>query len=305
MITQSIARPIARLIAESLVGLSCLAILCCSMWGQPAFAASSTAAAAAKLGHPARRIISLAPHTTELLFAAGAGDRLVGTVEYSDYPPAARAIPRVGDIAGIDLERLVALRPDLVVAWQSGNPPELLQRIEQFGIPVYITEPRTPEAIADTLLALGRLAGTEQAARRAAADFSEGLSALRAQYRDRRSMTVFFQISDRPLMTVNGEQMISAVLRLCGGRNVFTDLAVLAPAVDVEAVLAANPEVILASGPQSEEWLNEWRRWPQLRAVRRGQLFSIPEDWVARPGPRILLGARRICEDLDRARDGR
>ena len=303
MIARLITQAIARLISGPLVGLSCLAILCCPTWGQPTFAALSTAAVA-NLDHPARRIISLAPHITELLFAAGAGDRLVGAVEYSDYPPAARAIPRIGDIAGIDLERLLALRPDLVVAWRSGNPPELLQRIEQFGIPVYVTEPRAPEEIAEVLVALGTLAGTEQAARRAAADFSEGLSRLRAQYRDRRSIAVFFQISDRPLMTVNGEQMISAVLRLCGGRNVFADLSVLAPAVDTEGVLAANPEAILASGPQSEEWLNEWRRWPQLRAVRRGQLWSVPEDWVARPGPRILLGARRICEALDRARGG-
>jgi iron complex transport system substrate-binding protein len=254
------------------------------------------------LERPAERIISLAPHITELLFAAGAGELIVGTVDYSDYPEAAASIPRIGSHAGIDLERVLALKPDLVVAWHSGNPIRLVERLERLGIPVYVTEPRTLESIAEHIRKLGTLAGSEEMAERVARDFLDQLAELRQRYQERRPVSVYFQISGQPLMTVNGAHLISSVIRLCGGINIFAALSALAPAIALEAVLAADPDVIFASGPAASEWLREWHRWSMLKAVQRGHLYSVPEDWITRQGPRILLAAHQVCRELDKVR---
>src|SRR3990172_3636909 len=253
---------------------------------------------------PARRIISLAPHVTELLYAAGAGGYVVGAVDYRDYPEAAKRIPRVGGYTGLDLEAIVALRPDLIIAWQSRNPPSQVERLRALGLAVYVSEPRHIEDVATNIERLGRLAGTADAALRAARAFRQRHEALRRRYAARPAVTVFYQIWDRPLMTVNGKQLISDVIHLCGGRNVFADLPILAPTVDVEAVLAADPEAIVASGAGAArpEWFDAWRRWPQLRAVRRDNLFVVPPDVLQRHGPRILDGAEHLCADLETAR---
>jgi len=262
------------------------------------------AGATVVLAAPARRIVSLAPHVTELLYAAGAGGYVVGAVDYSDYPEAAKRIPRVGGYTGLDLEAIVALRPDLIIAWQSGNPPSQVERLRALGLAVYVSEPRHIEDVATNIERLGRLAGTADAALRAARAFRRRHEALRRRYAARPAVTVFYQIWDRPLMTVNGKQLISDVIHLCGGRNVFADLPILAPTVDVEAVLAADPEAIVASGAGAArpEWFDAWRRWPQLRAVRRDNLFVVPPDVLQRHGPRILDGAEHLCADLETAR---
>ncbi|OGI51714.1 MAG: cobalamin-binding protein [Candidatus Muproteobacteria bacterium RIFCSPHIGHO2_02_FULL_65_16] len=262
------------------------------------------AGATVVLAAPARRIVSLAPHVTELLYAAGAGGYVVGAVDYSDYPEAAKRIPRVGGYTGLDLEAIVALRPDLIIAWQSGNPPSQVERLRALGLAVYVSEPRHIEDVATNIERLGRLAGTADAALRAARAFRQRHEALRRRYAARPAVTVFYQIWDRPLMTVNGKQLISDVIHLCGGRNVFADLPILAPTVDVEAVLAADPEAIVASGAGAArpEWFDAWRRWPQLRAVRRDNLFVVPPDVLQRHGPRILDGAEHLCADLETAR---
>ena len=262
------------------------------------------AGATVVLAAPARRIVSLAPHVTELLYAAGAGGYVVGAVDYSDYPEAAKRIPRVGGYTGLDLEAIVALRPDLIIAWQSGNPPSQVERLRALGLAVYVSEPRHIEDVATNIERLGRLAGTADAALRAARAFRRRHEALRRRYAARPAVTVFYQIWDRPLMTVNGKQLISDVIHLCGGRNVFADLPILAPTVDVEAVLAADPEAIVASGAGASrpEWFDAWRRWPQLRAVRRDNLFVVPPDVLQRHGPRILDGAEHLCADLETAR---
>lgn len=267
-------------------------------------AADDDAGRTVTLDHPARRVVSLAPHVTELLYAAGAGGYVVGAVDYSDYPEAAKRIPRVGSYTGLDLEAIVALRPDLVVAWQSGNPPAQVERLRALGLAVYVSEPRHIEDVATNIERLGRLAGTTDAALRAARAFRQRHEALRRRYAARPAVTVFYQIWDRPLMTVNGKQLISDVIRLCGGRNVFADLPILAPTVDVEAVLAADPEAIVASGAGAArpEWFDAWRRWPQLKAVRRDNLFVVPPDVLQRHGPRILDGAEHLCADLETAR---
>lgn len=256
------------------------------------------------LARPAERIVSLAPHATEMLFAAGAGDRLVGAVEHSDYPPQAQQLPRVGRYESVDLETIITLKPDLVVAWRSGNPPHQVSRLRELGLAVFISEPRRLEDIPATVERLGILAGTERTAGTAAAVFRTELVRLQEHYGGGRPISVFYEVWNRPLMTVNGEQIISQVITLCGGRNVFADLPTLAPQVDREAVLAADPEAIVGGGMDETrpEWLDEWRTWPQLQAVRRGNLFFVPPDFIQRPTPRILEGACLLCKQLDHAR---
>jgi iron complex transport system substrate-binding protein len=254
---------------------------------------------------PAQRIVSLAPHVTELLFAAGAGGRIVGTPEYSDYPEDAKRIPRIGNASGLDLERIAALRPDLIVAWQSGNPSWVLERLLQSHITVFLSEPRKIEDIASNIERLGLLTGEAEVARQASRHFLERYRSLHAKYAQRRPVTVFYQVWSDPLMTVNSAHLISAVIRLCGGINVFADLPMLVPRIDVEAVLQAQPQVIVAAGAKDSQALAGWSKWPQLRAVRNANLLLIPYDEIARQTPRVLDGAERLCTALDQARSAR
>ena len=256
------------------------------------------------LKQPAQRIISLAPHLTELLFAAGAGTRIVGAVEYSDYPPAAQSITRVGDSAQLDLERILALKPDLVLVWQDGNAQRQLEKLLQLGIPVFYNEPRRLPDIARAIEEFGLLAGTEAVARPAARAFLGRLDALRRRYAGRAPVRVFYQIWDKPLMTVNGDHLISDVIRLCGGRNVFAGLTPLTPEISTDAVLAADPEAVagVSAEPGQVGNLDQWIRWPRLQAVERGNLFVIDSDIISRATPRILDAAQQMCEQLDAAR---
>ena len=253
---------------------------------------------------PAQRIVSLAPHVTELLFAAGAGKLVVGVVRYSDFPEAAKQVPEVGDYNALDLETLLSLKPDLIVGWQSGNPAAAVERLLKFNIPVFLSEPRQLEDIATNLERLGVLSGTEASANAASAQFRAQLKQLRANYSGKAPVTVFYQVWDRPLITLNGAHMISAVLELCGGKNLFAGLPVLAPEVSMEAVLAANPDAIIASGSASSEdhGLGQWARWPSLRAVRNKQLYFVEPDTIQRSTPRLLQGAKEICSALESAR---
>ncbi len=254
------------------------------------------------LAQPARRIVSLAPHVTELLYAAGAGERLVGTSNVSDYPREAARLPSVGSFAALDLERILALKPDLIVAWHSGNKPAQLARLRQFGIPVYESQPADFGMIATSLEQLAHLAGSDATGQAAASAFRARWQSLQAQYRGRPEVSVFYQIWSQPLMTLNGQHMVSSVLRLCGGRNIFADLPQLAPTVSVEAVLAADPQVILTPGDAKDQPLERWRQFARLRAVRDGQLYSVNADWLNRAGPRILDAAGEVCGRLDQAR---
>ena len=256
-----------------------------------------------KLGKPAERIVSLAPHLAELLYAAGAGPRLVGAVDFSDFPAAARALPRVGSDARIDLEAVLALRPDLVVAWPNAGSLRAVDRLAELGLPVFRSEPRELDDIARTLERLGRLAGSEPQADAAAAAFRARAAALQRRYAGARKVRVFCQIWDRPLLTVNGAHIISKVIGVCGGENVFAAAPLLVPEVDREAVLRANPEAIVASGSNDAQpqWLEMWRL-RGLAAADRGQLYAIPADLIQRHTPRILDGAERLCGFLEAAR---
>lgn len=257
-----------------------------------------------RLAAPAQRIVSLAPNITELLYAAGAGSKLVGTVEFSDYPAAAKKLPRVGSYARVNVEAIVALKPDLVLAWDSGNPPASLMQLRKLGIPVFVSEPHHLTDVARNLERYATLAGTEASGQAAAQAFRQRLNALQTQYAARRPVSMFYEVWDEPLMTVNGQQIISDVIKLCGGVNVFADLPTLAPTVSVEAVLAANPEVIVAGGmgEKNAAWLTLWRQWPQLTATRKGNLFFIDPNLLQRHTPRLLDGATQLCEKLDQAR---
>ncbi|THF56205.1 cobalamin-binding protein [Pseudothauera rhizosphaerae] len=253
---------------------------------------------------PAQRIVSLAPHITEVLFAAGAGDKVVGVVAYSDYPEAARRLPQVGSYTKVDLEAVAALRPDLVVGWVSGNPPANLDKLRALGIPVFVSEARNLADVATSLETVGRLAGTEAVAHAAAESFRARRAALAARYGARPTVRMFYQIWDRPLMTINGTHVISDAIRLCGGENVFAGLGPLAATIGVEAVLAADPEAIVASGMGEErpEWLEQWRNWPNLTAAATGNLFFIPPQLIQRHTPRLLDGAEQLCVHLEQAR---
>ena len=257
-----------------------------------------------QLERPAERIVSLSPHITELLFAAGAGKRVVGTVRFSDYPARARDIPRVGDTYNLDMERIIGLQPDLVVLWRTGTPVPVIETIEAAGLPVYHSEPRNLAAIAATLRALGRLAGTREQADKAAGQFMQRLKGLKEIYSRRPPVDEFYQFWHRPVFTVNGDHIIDRVISLCGGRNVFAELNALTPRVDIESVLARDPEVIIASGEEDGRppWLDDWRDWPRLTAVENNHLYVVPPDLLLRHTPRILDGAELMCGFIERAR---
>ncbi|MCG5075323.1 cobalamin-binding protein [Paraburkholderia tagetis] len=260
------------------------------------------------LAAPAQRVISLSPHATELIYAAGGGAKLVGAVAYSDYPPQALSVPRVGDNRALDLERIAALKPDLIVVWRHGNAQQQIDRLREMHIPLFFSQPHRLDDVATSLTRLGVLLGTQNTAQDAADAYRRQIAQLRARYAQRAPVKVFYEVWDQPLMTINGEHMISDVIALCGGRNVFAALRPLVPTLSTEAVLAANPDAIVAASPGASApdrplpALAHWRAWPQLHAVARGNLFAIDGDLLTRPGPRIAQGAARLCEDLDRAR---
>jgi iron complex transport system substrate-binding protein len=256
---------------------------------------------------PAQRIVSLAPHVTEVLFAAGAGHRIVGAVAYSDYPDAARDIPRVGGYMSIDLEAIAGLRPDLVIAWSSGSRDAHLDKFAALGIPVFMSESRRLDDVAKSLERFGKLADTESVANAAASEFRERHRRLAERFSSQQPVTIFYQIWNDPLMTINGEHMISDVITLCGGINVFADLPQLAPQVGMEAVIKAAPEVIVASGVDQArpEWLDRWRDWRSLPAVQSDNLHFVHPDLIQRQTPRILDGAEMVCEALEQARTKR
>lgn len=256
-----------------------------------------------RLKQPPQRIVSLAPHATELLFAAGGGARIVGASEYSDYPEAARRITRVGG-ALLDLEAIAALRPDLIIAWADGNPPAQLQRLKQLGIPLYLSAPKRLDDIPVGLERLGQMLGTEPVAYAAATQYRAELSRLRKTYAGRKKLRVFYQVWDEPLLTVNGAHIISDALTTCGAENIFAKLPALTPTVSIENILQADPDTIVTSS-QDAQWparLDAWRRWPRLSAVRNNRLLVVHADWIDRPAPRILQGVAELCGLLDQAR---
>ncbi|MGM0768077.1 MAG: cobalamin-binding protein [Pseudomonadota bacterium] len=256
------------------------------------------------LERPAETIISLSPGATELLFSAGAGEQVKAVSAWSDYPSEAADLPQVGDSNRLDLEAIVSLQPDLVVAWVDGNSATQLEKIEDLGVPVFWLQPRTFENIAGAVERLAKLSGHDDIGAARAGDFLSGIARLHARYRGAKPVRVFYQVWHEPLMTINDDELIGRAIRLCGGRNVFGELPRLVPRISVEAVLEANPEAIISGGEGRDDrrWLDQWRQYPELTAVARDNLYLVPPSLIQRPTLRMLEGTEQLCQTLERAR---
>jgi len=249
-----------------------------------------------QLEAPAQRVISLIPHATELLYDINAQDQLIATVRYADYPEAAKAKPRVGDYNSLNSEAILTLKPDLIIAYPAGPARTQVDRLIELGIPVFFSDPQRFDAIAQAMRDLGLLTAQVDSANTAASDFEAGIAALEERYAGQSELTVFYEVWHQPIYTLNGDSYISDVIELCGGQNVFADLPMLSPQVSLEAVFAADPDVIVTNSPQL------WRQWSQLQAVQTGAFISTDADVLHRPTPSLLIGANQLCVDLERIR---
>jgi iron complex transport system substrate-binding protein len=257
-------------------------------------------------GNPATaRIVTLSPHLAEIVFAVGAGDRLVGVSAYTDFPGQALDLPQVGDAFAVDHERLTLLRPDILLAWQSGTPEHVVDEIRQRGFRVEVVRTRSLADIQNALQQVGELLGNAERGAALAGSFAAEIDELRQRYANAASIRVFYQVSQRPLYTINSDHFVSELVAVCGGSNIFADLSDLAPAISVEAVLERNPEVLLASDDAGADTFVEWDRWPDLAANRLGNRYMLPAAEIGRATPRLLQGARVMCEVLDEARHQR
>ncbi|MDC7709701.1 cobalamin-binding protein [Vogesella indigofera] len=252
---------------------------------------------------PAQRVISLAPHVTELAFAAGGGARLIAVDDNSDYPEAAKALPKAGSFRAIDLERIVAAKPDLLLVWLHGPSARQLEPLRQLGIPLFYSQPKRFADIPSNLRRIGQLLGSSAQAEQAARRFEQDLAALRQQQQGKSKLSVFYQVWDKPLYTLNGQHIVSDAIALCGGINIFARLPVTAPVVTDEAVIAANPQVILSAAMRhNDDLLKRWQRMPGIAAVQNRQLHQVNGDLLNRPTPRMIAGTRQLCAKLDLAR---
>ncbi len=255
------------------------------------------------LPQPARRVVALSPHLAELVYAAGAGDRLVGVMRYTDYPQAATRLPVVGDAFAVNLEVVAALKPDLLLIWTSGLNPRQQDAVRQLGIPVYDSETTRVDGIADTLERLGQLLGSEARARAAAGTLRAHWAALQQRYASRRPVRVFYQLWDEPLMTVNREHLIAQAIAACGGVNPFGNESALTPTVGWEAAVAANPEIVVSGVSRDEPArLAGWQRFAQVDAVRHRQVVVLDSEAIARMSPRFVEAAQKLCEAIDKVR---
>lgn len=255
------------------------------------------------LTQPARRVVSLAPHLSELTFAAGGGAVLVGVSRYSDYPAEALKLPLVGDAFALNLEAIAALKPDLVLLWSSGTNERAKAQLRALKIPVYESEIRSVDGIAATLRALGTLMGTEAAATAAAQQLQADWRGLNDRYARRAPVRVFYQLWHEPLMTLNSEHLISSAITACGGVNVFAALPTLTSTVSWEAAVQADPQLLVTAGGAGDQaQLQRWQRFPRVSAVRSGSQALLTGDLITRMGPRFVQGARQLCEAVDKAR---
>ncbi len=289
--------------ANSLWRISLLlsSFLCCLPTSLIAIELTNADGSFVALKIPATSVVTLSPNLTELVFAAGGSDKLIAVVEWSDFPEAAKEIPRIGNAFRLDMEQLLKLKPDLVIAWDSGNPAEVLEKIESLGIPVWRTGISTPAQIADLLIQIGHALATEKTADLAANNFRQQLQAIQEQYQENPAFSYFIQLYSKPLYTVNGDHLITQALSLCRGNNIFAKLDVLAPAVSPESVIAASPDVIFYTQSENSESMQNnniehWKPWVGSGAEPR--FIPLNPDWISRPGPRILKGVRQACQAL-------
>jgi iron complex transport system substrate-binding protein len=258
-----------------------------------------------KLTQPAKRVVALAPHIVENLFSAGAGHTLVGAVDYCDYPEQAKKIPRVGSVGAFNIEAITALKPDLILLWHSAGGEKHLARFEKLGFTVYVDEAKTLTDIPVSINNMGVLTGQVTTAETSVQAYRQKYAQLSENFQSLKPVSVFYQIWHQPLQTVNNQHTISDVIRLCGGFNVFGDAKGVAPVINIESVLQRNPEAIFASGMGEEkpEWLEAWKQYPSLKAVKNQHLFFIPPDLLQRHTMRIIEGAERLCRALQTVRE--
>ena len=262
------------------------------------------------LKQPAQRVISLAPHVTELIYAVGGGDKIVGTVKYSDYPKAAQGIPRIGDNRLIDIERILAMKPDLLIVWMHGAFEQQLDVLRRSGVPFFYSDPQKLSDIPSSLQRYGQMLGNQAQAQTEAHRFEQALQTLKTTYSNQTPVSVFYQVWHQPIYTLNDHHMVSDAIRVCGGRNIFGGLSASAPVVSIEAVLQESPEVILTGmikmkseeATAKEQGLEQWRAYPLLRAVQNKALIAIDGDLLNRAGPRSIEGAELICKALAQVR---
>ena len=258
-----------------------------------------------RLEKPAQRIVSLAPHNTENLFTAGAGGQIVGTVDHSDYPEQALSIPRVGNYKQVNIEAVLGLKPDLIIAWSSGNTSESVQRLIDLGIPVFYSEPQTFEEIINNIERLARLSGQLKEVSPRLEGMRQMFRDLKSDYSGKKPLKIFYQVWDQPLITLNGDHSVSHAFELCGGINVFADQPTIAPRINIEGVIAQNPQLILLAGhsaTQAASWIDTWSKWTSIDAVSSGQIKNIDADVMNRPTLRFLEGTRQVCELIESAR---
>lgn len=260
---------------------------------------------AVALAHPAQRIVALAPHLTELVYAAGAGQQLVAVGKYSDFPPEALTKPVISDAFAVNFEALAQLKPDLVLVWGSGTPDRIKSKLRALGVPVYEIEIRSVAGLADTLRGIGRLAGTERVAQARAQSITADWAALKSTYAGRKPVRVFYELWDAPLMTLNGQHLVSSAIEACGGRNLFAEVPTLTATVSWEVAVQRDPELVVTAGAPGETAKpGRWAAFKQVSAVRHGQFGHVEGDLLDRSGPRFVDGARELCEAIDHARQG-
>ncbi len=303
-----------NLILTSLLSISCLGLA--SLSGCTEHSNTNQVDAAAytvtdfegkkiSLNQPAEKIVALAPHIVENVFSAGAGDKLVGVVDYSNFPQQALSLPIVGGYEKANHEKIIELDPDLIIAWQSGNSQASINRLLDLGYPIYIDQPDTLRDVAKSIRDIGILTGTHIIAEEVATNYIEELDRVQSHNADKTKISSFYQVWNQPLQTINGKHIISDAIEICGGTNIYAQEFAVAPIINIESVLERNPQVIIASGMSNKrpEWLNDWLAWDSLQAVRHGNLFFVEPDHIQRHTVRLLHGIERICQQLDTARE--
>jgi iron complex transport system substrate-binding protein len=272
------------------------------VWAWAQVSVKDDAGHVVNLKTPATRIVTLAPFLTELVYAAGAGDKLAAVSSYSDFPAEAKTKPVIGDASAIDMERLITLKPDVVIAWKSGGHAAATERLGKYGMPVFVVEAEHLADVPRLLRSVGQIAGTESAAETSAKNFEQRLPDLRKRYANNTKQKVFFEIWHSPLMTVGGKHFISEAMAICGGENIFADVNTPVPTVGLESIYAADPQVIISStSAKNENAMESWRAYTKLQAVKNKNIFALDPDLIQRQTPRLLDGVEKICGMLEKS----
>lgn len=251
------------------------------------------------------RIVALAPHIVENLYAIGAGDLIVGTLDYADYPQEATKIERIGGYNGISIEKLLMLKPDMVIAWKSGNQAEDLAQIKRLGIELHLSNPRSIEGVAKEILKLGQLTGRIEQSKKVAEAFTVKLNAIKATQQNKTTLTGFYQLWPEPMMTVSKNTWINQLIETCQVTNVFADSDTDYPQVSIENVIVTKPQIIIIPNEKSKRVIPtvNWQQWPEVPAVKYEQFISVNADLLHRFSPRMLDGLAQMCDKIEVSRE--